>query len=62
MKTVLPRQLRSIGLVIVVDQIPRLLGVHIIEEAGFFRDVLAIFHHLPQTSSPRWCWRWRYWC
>jgi SulP family sulfate permease len=39
----------GIGLVIVVDQIPKLLGVHI-DKAGFFRDILAIVHHLPQTS------------
>jgi len=39
----------GIGLVIVVDQIPKLLGIHI-EKAGFFRDILDIVHHLPQTS------------
>jgi len=39
----------GIGLVIVVDQIPKLLGIHI-EKAGFFRDILDIFHHFPQTS------------
>lgn len=39
----------GIGLVIVVDQIPKLLGIHI-DKAGFFRDILAILHHLPQTS------------
>jgi high affinity sulfate transporter 1 len=39
----------GIGLVIVVDQIPKLLGVHI-EKAGFFRDLLAITHALPHTS------------
>jgi sulfate permease, SulP family len=39
----------GIGLVIVVDQIPKLLGIHI-EKAGFFRDILAIAQHLPQTS------------
>jgi len=39
----------AIGLVIVVDQIPKLLGIHIIK-AGFFRDVLAIVEHLPSTS------------
>ncbi len=39
----------GIGLVIVVDQIPKLLGVHI-DKAGFFRDILAILHHLPLTS------------
>jgi sulfate permease, SulP family len=39
----------AIGLVIVVDQIPKLLGIHIIK-AGFFRDVLAIIEQLPSTS------------
>jgi len=39
----------GIGLVIVVDQIPKLLGVHI-EKAGFFRDILSIVQHLSQTS------------
>jgi len=39
----------GIGLVIVVDQIPKLLGIHI-DKHGFFRDVLAIVQHLPQTS------------
>ena len=39
----------GIGLVIVVDQIPKLLGIHIVK-TGFFRDIIAIFQHLPQTS------------
>ena len=39
----------GIGLVIVVDQIPKLLGFHI-EKAGFFRDIFAMVQHLPQTS------------
>jgi SulP family sulfate permease len=39
----------GIGLVIVVDQIPKLLGIHI-DKAGFFRDILAIVQHLPETS------------
>jgi len=39
----------AIGLVIVVDQIPKLLGIHIIK-AGFFRDVLAIVEQLPSMS------------
>src|SRR3954469_14065761 len=39
----------GIGLVIVVDQIPKLLGIHI-EKAGFFRDLLAIIGQVPQTS------------
>lgn len=39
----------GIGLVIVVDQVPKLLGFHIVK-AGFFRDILAMIQHLPQTS------------
>jgi len=39
----------GIGLVIVVDQIPKLLGFHI-EKAGFFRDILAIAQALPHAS------------
>ena len=39
----------AIGLVIVVDQIPKLLGVHI-EKTGFFRDLFAIAHELPHAS------------
>jgi len=39
----------GIGLVIVVDQIPKLLGIHI-EKTGFFRDLVAIVQHMPQTS------------
>jgi len=39
----------GIGLVIVLDQVPKLLGIHITKE-GFFRDILSIVHHLPDTS------------
>ena len=39
----------GIGLVIVVDQLPKLLGLHV-EKTVFFRDVLAILAHLPETS------------
>lgn len=39
----------GIGLVIVLDQAPKLFGLHITKE-GFFRDVLSLAHHLPQTS------------
>lgn len=41
----------GIGLVIVLDQLPKLLGIHI-TKAGFFRDILSIGHHLPQISVP----------
>jgi high affinity sulfate transporter 1 len=39
----------GIGLVIVLDQVPKLLGIHI-EKAGFFRDLLSVAQHLPATS------------
>lgn len=39
----------GIGLVIVLDQVPKLLGLHI-TKAGFFRDVLSLVQHLPDTS------------
>ena len=39
----------GIGLVIVVDQIPKLLGIHI-TKSGFFRDIFSIGQHLPETS------------
>jgi sulfate permease, SulP family len=39
----------GIGLVIVFDQIPKLLGLHISKE-GFFRDILSMARHLPETS------------
>jgi high affinity sulfate transporter 1 len=39
----------GIGLVIVLDQVPKLLGIHITKE-GFFRDVLSVVQHVPETS------------
>ncbi len=39
----------GIGLVIVLDQVPKLLGIHITKQ-GFFLDVLSVAQHLPQTS------------
>ena len=39
----------GIGLVIVLDQMPKLLGIHI-EKQGFFRDLLSVARHLPETS------------
>ncbi len=39
----------GIGLVIVLDQLPKLLGIHITKQ-GFFQDVLSIAHHVPETS------------
>jgi MFS superfamily sulfate permease-like transporter len=39
----------GIGVVIVIDQIPKLFGIHI-EKSGFFRDILAMVAELPDTS------------
>jgi SulP family sulfate permease len=39
----------GIGLVIVVDQIPKLLGIHI-DKQGFFADLVSIVQHVPQGS------------
>ena len=36
----------GIGMVIVLDQVPKLLGIHITKE-GFFRDILSVVHHAP---------------
>jgi high affinity sulfate transporter 1 len=41
----------GIGLVIVVDQVPKVLGIHI-DKAGWFRDVGSIVRHLPEASVP----------
>jgi sulfate permease, SulP family len=41
----------GIGLVIVVDQAPKLLGVHF-AKGPFFQNILSIFQHLPQASIP----------
>jgi sulfate permease, SulP family len=39
----------GIGLVIVLDQMPKLLGIHI-EKQGFFRDLVSVALHLTETS------------
>lgn len=39
----------GIGLVIVLDQLPKLLGIHITKQ-GFFPDILSVINHLPDTS------------
>ena len=40
----------GIGLVIVLDQVPKLLGIHITKH-GFFSDAVSIVHHIPETST-----------
>jgi sulfate permease, SulP family len=39
----------GVGFVIVVDQLPKLLGIHVGKE-GFFRDVASIAAHVPELS------------
>ncbi len=39
----------GIGLVIVLDQMPKLLGIHIAKQ-GFFHDLLIVAQHVPETS------------
>jgi sulfate permease, SulP family len=39
----------GIGLVIVLDQMPKLLGIHIAKQ-GFFRDLFSVAHHIPELS------------
>ena len=39
----------GIGLVIVLDQVPKLLGVHVAKQ-GFFADLVSVAQHVPETS------------
>jgi len=39
----------GIGFVIILDQVPKLLGIHITKQ-GFFKDILSVIHELPDTS------------
>lgn len=39
----------GIGMVVVLDQVPKLFGFHIAKE-GFFADILSVLQHLPHTS------------
>src|SRR5512145_2536258 len=39
----------GIGLVIVLDQVPKLLGVHI-DKHGFFSDLVSVTQSIPDTS------------
>jgi high affinity sulfate transporter 1 len=41
----------GVGLTIVVDQVPKLLGVHFLK-GHFFHNLLSIANHLPQASVP----------
>jgi sulfate permease, SulP family len=44
----------GLGLVIVADQVPKLLGIHFAKE-GFLRDLVTLFRHLPETSATTLC-------
>jgi SulP family sulfate permease len=39
----------GIGLVIVLDQVPKLLGIHI-DKDGFFPDLVSVAEHIPDSS------------
>jgi sulfate permease, SulP family len=39
----------GIGLVIVLDQVPKILGIHV-AKSGFFRTQISLVRHLPDTS------------
>src|SRR4029079_7704495 len=39
----------GIGFVIVLDQLPKVLGIHITKQ-GFFRDLFQLAQHIPDTS------------
>jgi high affinity sulfate transporter 1 len=39
----------GIAIVIVVDQLPKMLGIHF-AKAGFLRDAVSLWQHLPDTS------------
>jgi SulP family sulfate permease len=41
----------GVSLAIMVDQVPKLLGVHA-EKGNFFHSVFSLLEHLPQTSLP----------
>jgi high affinity sulfate transporter 1 len=41
----------GVGFVIVVDQIPKLLGIHF-DKGGFFQNVASIVTHVPELSWP----------
>jgi SulP family sulfate permease len=40
----------GVGLLIVVDQVPKLLGLHI-GKGDFFHEILSILQHVPETHS-----------
>jgi high affinity sulfate transporter 1 len=41
----------GIGLVIVLDQVPKLFGIHVAKH-GFFTDIVSMVQHIPDASLP----------
>jgi len=41
----------GVGMIIVLDQLPKLLGIHF-DKGGFLENLLALVGHLPDTSLP----------
>ena len=41
----------GVGCVIVVDQLPKLMGIHF-QKSGFFRNIASIVRHIPELSWP----------
>jgi high affinity sulfate transporter 1 len=39
----------GVGLIIVLDQVPKLLGIHF-DKGSFLQNLVALIHHLPETS------------
>jgi sulfate permease, SulP family len=39
----------GVGLLIIVDQVPKLLGLHV-DKGNFFHEVFSILQHMPETS------------
>ena len=44
----------GIGLVIVLDQVPKLLGIHFTKHSFFF-DAVSVVNHIPKPRRSR-CW------
>ncbi len=41
----------GIAIVIIIDQLPKLLGIHF-EKSGFIHNLISIVNHLPETNGP----------
>jgi sulfate permease, SulP family len=47
----------GVGFVIVIDQLPKLFGIHF-DKGGFFENVVSILRHLSEISWPTLPWPW----